>query len=197
MVICIAGFKGGVAKTTSAVHLACYCSQFGTTLLVDGDPNRSASMWGKSGKLPFKVVDERVAARYSQGVHHFIIDTQARPTEDDLRVILEGCDLLILPTTPDGLSLDALMLTVDVLHKIGARHYAVLLTIVPPRPNRDGEEAMKALLAAELPVFPHIVRRFVAYQRAAVLGVPVYEVDDRNAQEAWQDYIMIGKEIMP
>jgi chromosome partitioning protein len=110
-------------------------------------------------------------------------------------VLAEGCDLLILPTTPDGLSLDALMLTVSALRNIGATNYAVLLTIVPPRPNRDGEDAMKALTSAELPVFPSVIRRFVAYQRAAVLGVPVYETEDRNANEAWQDYITVGKEI--
>ncbi len=197
MVICVAGFKGGIAKMTTAIHLACYFSQFGTTLLTDGDPNRSASVWARSGKLPFRVADERVAARYSQGVDHFIIDTQARPTEDDLRVILEGCDLLVLPTTPDGLSLDALMLTIGALRNIGATNYAVLLTIVPPKPVKDGEEAMRALTDAELPVFPTMIRRFIAYQRAAVVGVPVYEVEDRNANEAWQDYITVGKEIYP
>jgi chromosome partitioning protein len=55
---------------------------------------------------------------------------------------------------------------------------------------------MKALVAADLPVFPTMIRRFVSFQRAAVLGVPVYEVEDRNAQEAWQDYVTIGKEIL-
>ncbi len=196
MIVNIVGFKGGVGKTTTAIHLSAYFSTLGTTLLIDGDPNRSASVWGRSGKLPFKVVDERVAARHAQGVEHFVVDTQARPTEDDLRVLAEGCDLLVLPTTPDGLSLDALMLTVSALRNIGATNYAVLLTIVPPRPNRDGEEAMKALTSAELPVFPSVIRRFVAYQRAAVLGVPVYEIEDRNAPEAWQDYITVGKEIL-
>ncbi len=195
MMITLCSYKGGVGKTTSAIHLATYFSQLGTTLLIDGDPNRSASVWARSGKLPFRVADERVAARYAQGVEHFIIDTQARPTEEDLRVILEGCDLLILPTTPDGLSLDALMLTIGALRNIGATNYAVLLTIVPPKPVKDGEEALRALTDADLPVFPTMIRRFIAYQRAAVLGVPVYEVEDRNAQEAWQDYFAVAQEI--
>ncbi len=195
MVINICGYKGGVGKTTTAIHLAAYFSTLGPTLLVDGDPNRSATVWARSGKLPFKVVDERVAARHAAGIEHFIVDTQARPAEDDLRILAEGCDLLILPTTPDGLSLDALMLTVGALRTIGTQNYAVLLTIVPPRPNRDGDDAMKALTAEALPVFPCIVRRFIAYQRAAIVGVPVYEVDDRNAEEAWQDYLRVGKEI--
>src|ERR687885_2997334 len=122
MVINICGYKGGVGKTTTAIHLATYFSQIGKTLLVDGDPNRSATVWARPGKLPFKVVDERVAAKHAQGVDHFIVDTQARPTEADLQVLADGFDLLILPTTPDGLSFDALMLTVGALRNIGAKN---------------------------------------------------------------------------
>jgi len=196
MLVNVCSHKGGVSKTTTAIHLACYFSQFAKTLLIDGDPNRSASVWARAGKLPFQVADERVAARYAQGVEHFIVDTQARLEEDDLKVLADGSDLLVLPTTPDGLSLDALMLTISALRNIGATNYVVLVAIVPPRPVKDGDEAMRALTEAELPVFPTMIRRFIAYQRAAVLGVPVYEVDDRNAQEAWQDYLAIGKEIL-
>ena len=65
MLITVAGFKGGVGKTTSAVHLACYLAKKGSTLLVDGDPNRSATGWSKRGQLPFKVVDLIQAALHS------------------------------------------------------------------------------------------------------------------------------------
>ena len=47
MIITVASFKGGQAKTTSAVHLAAFFARQGTTLLIDGDPNRSASSWAK------------------------------------------------------------------------------------------------------------------------------------------------------
>ena len=66
--ITVAGFKGGIGKTTTAVHLACYFSGLGKTLLVDGDPNRSATGWSKRGEgdnFPFKVVDLMQAALYS------------------------------------------------------------------------------------------------------------------------------------
>ena len=62
MIVTVASFKGGVAKTTTAVHLAAYLQQQANTLLIDSDPNRSATRWGSLGKLPFKVIDERQAA---------------------------------------------------------------------------------------------------------------------------------------
>ncbi|NES25300.1 MAG: ParA family protein [Symploca sp. SIO3E6] len=42
MIISIVGYKGGVGKTTTAVHLAGYLQTKVPTLLVDSDKNRSA-----------------------------------------------------------------------------------------------------------------------------------------------------------
>lgn len=195
MIITVASFKGGQAKTTTAVHLAAFFAKRAKTLLIDGDPNRSATSWAKRKGLPFRVCDERQAARYSRQYDHIVIDTQARPTAEDLQALAEGCDLLIVPCTPDALSLDALFLIVEALEQLGSDRFRILLTIIPPKPSRDGEEAMTTLVEAGLPVFKQGIRRFVAFQKAALHGVPVYEIDDPKAEEGWQDYVKIGEEI--
>lgn len=198
MIITVAGFKGGVGKTTSAVHIAAWMQQRGATVLVDGDPNRSATTWARRGKLPFRVVDERTAARYAREFEHIVIDTKARPEEEDLRALVEGCDLLIIPSKPDTLSLDALRLTVNTLKAIGASNFRVLLAIVPPKPSRDGDEAHTALTQAGYPVFQTQIRRFKAFEDAATEGVPVYGLTGNpRAQEGWNDYVAAGKEFYP
>jgi len=197
MILAVTGFKGGVGKTTTALHLACFLAERGPTLLVDGDPNRSASGWHRrgGGGLPVKVVDERVAAHHARNHVHVVVDTQARPTEEDLRALAEGVDLMVLPTTPDALALEALLATLDALRGSGAR-FRVLLTLVPPPPSRDGEEA-RALLGAEgVPLFTGWVRRAAAFPKAALLGVPVYAVRDSRARLAWDDYRKVGEEIL-
>lgn len=196
MIITTCGLKGGVGKTTTAVHFATYLQTFAPTLLIDGDPNRSASGWGKRGTLPFTVIDERQAARYARQYEHIVIDTQARPEQEDLRALADGCDLLVVPTTPDALALDALMLTINALRSRGAEQYRVLITMVPPRPSRDGDDARMMLNEAGVPLFAASIRRLVAFQKAALAGVPVQEVTDPRAKEGWSDYLHAGQEIM-
>jgi chromosome partitioning protein len=195
MIITVASFKGGVGKTTTAIHLAAYMNRRAPTLLIDGDPNRSATGWTRRGELPFKVVDERQAARYAKDFEHIVIDTEARPDADDLRSLCDGCDLLVIPTTPDAMALEALMLTVDALKKVKGARYRILLTIIPPRPSRDGEEARATLLARKLPLFKSEIRRRAAFQKAALAGVPVFAIHDRSAAAAWLDYEQAGKEL--
>lgn len=196
MILTVAGFKGGVGKTTSAVHFAAYLQQKGPTLLIDGDPNRSATTWARYDKLPFKVVDERAAPRYIRDYEHIVIDTKARPEEDDLKSLIEGCDVLVIPSKPDLLSLDALRLTANTLKVIGATRYRVLLTIAPPKPSNDAEEAQDALARGGYPILRAIIRRFKAYEDAASEGVPVYALSGNpRASEGWRDYEDAAKEM--
>lgn len=191
----MASFKGGVGKTTTAVHIGAYLQHKAPTVLIDGDANRSASAWARHGKLPFQVHDEKRLPKAVREFENVVLDTAARPQPDELRDLVGGCDLLIIPTTADMLAMDALMQTVEALEALGADQYRILLTIIPPRPSRDGDEAREALSRAKLPLFKTAIRRLVAFQKAALAGVPVSDVDDPRAAEAWSDYVAVAKEI--
>lgn len=197
MKITVAGFKGGVGKTVSAVHIAAALQRRGASvLLVDGDSNRSALQWASGGKLPFTVMD---AEEVTPGVHrqydHMVIDTAARPSEDDLKILAAGCDLLVLPSTPDALALRALNLTIEALRRIRAENFKVLLTIIPPRPNRDADEAREALKESKVPIFRSGIRRFSAFQKAALAGVLVHETADPRGELGWEDYVSAVREM--
>ena len=196
MIITVASFKGGVGKTTTAIHLAAFLQGQAETLLVDADPNRSALSWASRGELPFQVMDEWEAGQNINPNSNVVIDTQARPTPEDLSALAETCDLLVLPTTPDILALDALVLTIEYLKAISTSHYRILITSIPPKPSRAGEEVKALLQEANLPVFEQGVRRFAAFQKAALKGVPVYSVKDPRAEAGWQDYEKVGEEIL-
>jgi chromosome partitioning protein len=69
---------------------------------------------------------------------------------------------------------------VKELRGLGSDRFRVLLTIVPPRPNRDGPKAREALLEAGLPLFAAQIPRMVTFQRCILEGQTVYspEYDD-------------------
>ncbi|CAM4450375.1 ParA family protein [Deinococcus marmoris] len=196
MIVTVAGYKGGIAKTTTAVHLAAYLQTLAPTLLVDGDANRSASLWASHGGLPFTVVPEAQAMKHARQFENIVIDTGARPSADELRDLVGGCDLLVLPTNPEAMSLDALLQTTEALRTIGGT-YRILLTLVPPSPSREGAEARALLEAETLPVMRASIRQTVAFRHASAQGVPVYALKgQRSAKLAWMDYERAAKEIV-
>jgi chromosome partitioning protein len=191
-IITVTGYKGGVGKSTTAIHIATYFSGLGKTLLVDGDPNHTAVAWGRRGKLPFEVVTAQQSLKAVGGKDWIIIDTPARPNSEDLAELVTGCDLLVLPTSPDIVSILPMMDTIGALKDA---KYSTLITLVPPRPNKDGEQAQLELREGGYPVFNTVVRRSVAFTRAAVSGVAVRDLDDARLAASWEDYRSLGSEI--
>jgi chromosome partitioning protein len=197
VIITIAGMKGGVAKTTTAMQIAGNLSDLGPTVLIDGDPNQSALGWSKrSSLLPFPVIGVHRAVSEARKYKHIVMDTKARPDMDELRDLVEGCDLLVIPTTPDALALEGMMLTVRTLDKLDAKNYRVLLTIIPPAPSKAGEDARSALRSAGIPLFARGIRRTAAFQTAAAEGVLVGQVKGSDqAILGARDYELVTEEI--
>lgn len=192
-ILTVTGYKGGVGKSVTAVHLATFFSDKGKTVLVDGDPNRTAIGWNSRGKLSFTVADERQAMRVVSGSDFVVIDTPARPNSDDLLELAKGCDLLILPTAPDVLSLQPML---ETARDLGDANYRALITIVPPYPSREGEVMKKDLKQGGVPVFETMIRRTAGFPKAALAGVSIRDLEDTRAKAAWSDYEVLGNEIV-
>ena len=189
VIITVTSYKGGVGKTTTAIHLAAYLQKLAPTLLVDGDAIRSATKWSARGGdvLPFKVVSNRneppVAIR--------------NPSDDDFRDLAGNCDLLVVPAVPESVATDGLTHTLAKLRSLGNARHRVLLTMVPPKPRTEGQQLREMLTAQAVPVFATEIPRLAAFEKAAAEGVPVYGIkDDRNAIRAWATYEAAGEEIV-
>ncbi len=191
MIISFASFKGGVGKTTTAVHLAAALGR--AVLLIDGDPNNSAAGWHarSAARLPFdlKLASERFD---SENYKYIIIDTPARPTTAELRTISENSDLVVLPSFPDTLSLDALVRIVNSFNDLKIHNYQVLLTqTLGAVAARDAK-----LLLDDLGIkfFNTEIRRRAVYGRAATAGVTVNDL--RDGSEPWGDILSLKKEVL-
>jgi len=192
-IVTITGYKGGVGKSTTAVHLATYFSSKGKTVLVDGDQNRTALAWSKRGSFLFPTVDERQALKVIADAQFVVIDTPARPESDDLKELSKGCDLLILPTKPDIVSLEPML---EMVKDLGKANFRCLLTIVAPHPSKEGATLRSELIQGGIPVFKSMIRRTSGFEKAAMEGVPILQVKDSRLRIAWRDYTALGDEVM-
>lgn len=204
MDICVLGLKGGIGKTTTAIHIAAYMQRFGETLLIDADKNGSALRWADMGHLPFKVCNVEGSIKHVRKAEHIVSDTKARPEREDIKAVAEEYDLIILPSPPRVLDLDALLKTRDILVKYGT-NYKALLTITPPPRKRPGgsqktpsskeKEARELLKTEEIPTFSSTIYQYTAIEKSPLTGVTVDKYEDSYSAVAWECYQNLGKEI--
>lgn len=202
MILSVTSHKGGVAKTTTAMHLAAFLEQRdgeGSTVVVDADPNGSALGWARrsKGRLGFEVVSSREAQE--RGVvgsfENVVIDTQGRPRGEGLRRLVAQCDLLVVPTTPEAGSTETIMLMAqDIAALGGPAEYRVLLTMVKWY-NRRAAQARRSLSKRGVPLFEAEVRDRAAFSNAELVGLPVCELKGKGARDGWADYEAVGWEV--
>jgi chromosome partitioning protein len=189
MLISITSFKGGVGKTTTAVHLAEFFNTRGKSILIDADPNESALAWLERGQFSFPVITEPPHAATTE---HLIVDTQARPTIDEIKTLSDESDLVLIPTTPDVLSIDALLRIVGTLRGLKAENYLVVLTQTPPR-SYAARDARELLIENGVKVCKSEIRRRAIFAKAALVGTTVKHL--KGGADGWNEYNNLGKEI--
>ena len=194
--------KGGVGKTTTAVSLAAALSEATPVLLLDTDPQGSATWWTQrsANGLGFEVQSESdpgalKALRQSTKHQLVIVDTPPALNSETLKVVIPAADYLVLPTPPAPMDLTVLIETVRTTVTPTGVPHRVLLTRVDPRSLREALDAQNTLMELGIPAFHAFVRSYKAHERAALEGKSITQLQGKYSKEAKADYYRVVDEI--
>lgn len=177
MIIGILNRKGGVAKTTSCVHIATCLQQDGRTVTgLDTDENQSFVNWANTAKLPFDVLPSNKSL-LSKQVNNItgdtVIDTPPNDGEIMYKVAMLA-DEVIIPLSPTGQDINQLQDTLEIVAEVEkARNKSltsVLITRWRTRQNlsQSVEEVLKDM---NVPVCDTKIRSLNTYQ---IMKLPDY-----------------------
>jgi len=184
--------KGGVGKTTLAIHLATAFQTSGReTLVIDLDPQTSAAEWkdARAEERPYvmAVPSSRLKKTLELAKEHeaevVILDT-APHSEGTALEAARAADLILVPCQPSIMDLRAMRKTADLINHLKKPIYAVLNEVAPQGTVAD--EAGRAITAQfGIAVCPVRLGQRVAFNRCLLTGQTAQEYDPggRAAQE--------------
>ena len=205
--IAVANQKGGTGKTTLTVNLAAGFVRRGSTVLLDADPQGSATHWAStgsesSGLPPVRQVDERqihAGIAREAAVNQFVlVDCPPHLQSDILGKVMGAVDLLLIPVQPSPMDLWASVEMAAAVRNARARNPRLrawfVLNQLDSR-NALSHSMHEALAEFEFPALKSGLVRRAAYRSAALEGTSVYRLGGRGAS-AVQDVEAIIEEVL-
>ena len=188
MIISVQNQKGGVGKTTLAIHIS-HALALGNkkVLLVDADTQGSARDWAaaRNDEPPFTVLGldrptiHRDLPAIAENYDHVVIDGPPRVTEV-ARSAIGAADLVIVPVQPSPYDVWAAAEIVNLIKEATIFKGKLKAAFVINRKivnTAIGRDVTEALTGYEIPVLRSQLCQRVSFAESAATGKTVFETD--------------------
>ncbi len=206
MIVAVANQKGGVGKSTVAVHLAVWLSEKGGKVaLVDSDVQGSSSVWLKEAapsvplfrlQTPDDVLEQLPKMR---GEFDYIVVDGPAGLSEVTRAVLFVTDLTLLPCGPSVLDLRAANDAIRVLKQVQSiRQGPPRAVLVPNKVQvayRLSQEMIEAAQTLGIPAAAPLKLR-QAYADAAGQGSVVWRMKTKSASDAAGEIQNLFEEVL-
>lgn len=196
MILTLLNQKGGVGKTTLAVHIATGLAQRGSRcLLIDSDKQGSALDWAANREEPplFPVVGlpkpnlHREIERLAKDYDHVIIDSPPH-ANDVARSAIMASDVIVIPVQPSPYDVWAADETVKLVTEAAPLKEKLKSAFTINRKivnTAIGRDVVESLAAYDVPVLSAQICQRVAFAESAASGRTVLETEPESlaAQE--------------
>jgi chromosome partitioning protein len=193
VIIVVAKSKGGVGKSTLAVHLAAWLHEQGHSVtLADCDTQHSSSEWAKEAAPevkavrltdPDEILDQRPAL--AQQTDYVVADGPGSNTETS-RALLLRADLALVPCKASMLEVRALAQATNVLRQAqdirGGQPRAMIVLSMVGKTYRLTRDMKAAAAALELPLAKTALTLKQIYADAPGQGAVVWDLGARGRE---------------
>jgi chromosome partitioning protein len=164
LTVAVIAQKGGVGKTTLALHLAVEAAKTGPVVIIDTDPQASAAQWADDRKARQPRVVTCPAARLAvslgaarqNGAHVTFIDT-APAIESPALAAVRVADFCLIVTRPGILDLRSIGINVQIA-KLAGKPVALVMNAAPVQGGQAvaaGEDAATNYGVELCPIIVH------------------------------------------
>lgn len=205
MKLSIQNQKGGVGKTTLAIHIShALALTKARVLLVDADPQGSARDWAaaREDKPPFSVIGldrptlHRDLPPLAKDYDHVVIDGPPR-VSDLARSAIIAADLVVVPIQPSPYDVWAADEVIKLIQEASVFKENLKSVFVINRRivnTAIGRDVGEALAEYSIPVLKTVISQRVGFAESAAAGETVLDTDPKGA--AAREIRALTKEIL-